>query len=287
MMGPDDTYTRLSHAFNTEAFYTNYRNTFTVLKADTPELLEACFRLRYLVYGAENGFQRFDHKERLEYDEHDRRAVHFLLQHNESGKHAGTARIILPNDAQPLKSFPLQTICDHPLLHGYNRPETFCQISRLCMHPDFRRREHDGKILPAYHPQEDIKTTEDGKITFIRRRIPYAPLGLFMAAFETALEHRIADCLMLVEADQLPHFKRMGMAYSTLGPKLRHNGLQQPVVFNIKQVLDTMVLENPGCWDVISDMGRVHKMANALYNNDWRDHLMDDLDWEHIWEKLS
>lgn len=279
-------FVRLSHAFNNEAFYSNYRKTFSVIKADTPELLEACFKLRYLVYCAENGFQKYRHTERLEYDSYDKRAVHFLLRHNESGKNAGTVRILLPDAQNPGKNFPLQEICDHPLLQSGKKLQNICQISRLCMHPDFRRRENDGKILPAYDEQEDLTATKDGNLVFIRRRTPYAPLGLLGAAFEIALQNRIMNCMMLVEAEQLPHFIKMGIPYSPLGSEIRNNGIQQPILFNIKNILDTMVLENPQSWDIISDMGRLHKMTNDLYQSDWHDHIMDDLSWEKIWEKL-
>src|SRR5690606_38130125 len=48
---------RLSSAFNKEAFYTNYRRTFSILRADTRAQREECFRLRYQVYVEENGFE--------------------------------------------------------------------------------------------------------------------------------------------------------------------------------------------------------------------------------------
>ena len=151
----------------------------------------------------------------------------------------------------------------------------------------FRRRDMDGKLLPAYYEQEDKKGTVDGNLVFIRRRIPYAPLGLFQAAFETALKNRITDCLLFVEPGQLDHFKRMGMTVTTLGPRVDYHGGQVPIIFNIKNMLDTMLIDNPQCWDIISDMGRIHKMANALYLNEWQDQIMDDLNWDGILEKLS
>lgn len=279
-------FVRLSHAFNSKAFYSNYRKTFSIIKADTPELLAACFKLRYLVYCAENGFQKYRHTERLEYDAHDKCATHFLLRHIETGKNAGTVRVILPDAQNPANSFPLQKICDHPFLHAEKKLKNICQISRLCMHPDFRRRDTDGKILPAYDEQEDVTGTKNGNLVFIRRRTPYAPLGLLQAAFEIALQNNIMNCVILIESEQLPHFVRLGIPYTTLGAEIRNNGIQQPILFNIKNVFDTMVLENPQSWDIISDMGRIHKMANDLYQNDWRDHIMDDLSWEKIWEKL-
>ncbi len=272
---------RLSAAFNYEAFLTSYNKTFSVLKADTVALKERAFSVRHQVFVEENGFADImPHDEGLEYDGYDYRAVHYVLEHEESGADIGAVRVVLPNDERLEASFPMQAVCDHPILRDLERIGTMCQISRLCMVADFRKRDCDGALLPAYYEQENKTGTVDGSMIYMRRRIPYAPLGLFRAAFETALRHRIMDCLMMIEPDQLPYLNRMGISYSTLGPCLPAYRGMRPVVFNIKNVLDTMLIDNPQCWDVISDMGRVHKMANGLYLNDWQDQMMDDLDFE-------
>ena len=123
---------RLSAPFNTEAFYTNYRHTFSLVRADTAELREDCYRLRYDVYVEENGFIPVpsDH-ETLEYDHYDDRAIHFLLMHNQSGRSVGTIRVLLPNDSAPHDSFSMQDHCDHPILHDAQRVQTFCQLSLI------------------------------------------------------------------------------------------------------------------------------------------------------------
>ena len=278
---------RLSAAFNYEAFLTSYNKTFSVLKADSVELKERAFGLRHQVFVEENGFADIvPHDEGLEYDRYDYRAVHYVLAHEESGADIGAVRVILPDDEHPEASLPMQAVCDHPMLQDAARVSTLCQISRMCMAANFRKRDRDGALLPAYYEQEDRKGTVDGAMVYIRRRIPYAPLGLFRAAFETALRHRIMDCLMMIEPEQLPYLNRMGISYSVLGPCLEEYRGMRPVVFNIKNVLDTMLIDNPQCWDVISDMGRVHKMANGLYLNDWQDRMMDDLDLEDVLEDL-
>ncbi len=288
-MSEEKLHERLTSAFNKEAFYTNYRRTFSIVKAETYSQKEKCFRLRHEVYCEENGLEDPALQLKgLEKDVYDKNSVHYLLIHNESGNTAGTVRIILPNEDHPQDSFQMQEYCDHPILHDPERIRRFCQISRMCMSPLFRRREGDGKVLPAYTEQEDRQTAgHEGNVVLVRRRIPYAPLGLFQAAFETALQNNITDCLMFVEPEQLLDLNRMGISYSTLGPKVPYHGKTQPIIFNVKNALDNMLLDNPGCWDVVSDMGRVHKMANNLYINDWQDHIMDDLDWDHILGKIN
>lgn len=278
---------RLSSTFNYEAFLTSYNKTFSILKADTSVLKERAFRLRYDIFITENMFEDIiPHEKNLEYDGYDYHAAHYLLEHEEQDQDVGYVRVILPNEQRLEASFPMQAVCDHPLLHDLQRIPTLCQISRMCMRSDFRKRDRDGRLLPAYYKTENKSGIVDGEMVYIRRRIPYAPLGLFRAAFEAALKHRIMDCLMFIEPEQLPYLNRMGISYSVLGPVLRYYRGMRPVVFNIKNVLDTMLIDNPQCWDVISDMGRVHKMANGLYLNDWQDGVMEDLDWDGVFEDL-
>ena len=113
---PDNTlHAKLSSSFNTEAFYASYRKTFSIVKADTDDLREQAFRLRYEVYCLENKYE--DPKQNpgeIEQDLYDQDADHFLLMHNESGRVAGTVRVILPNPDSSEDCFPMQSVCEPP-----------------------------------------------------------------------------------------------------------------------------------------------------------------------------
>lgn len=271
-----------------QAFYNTYWNSFTLLRADTDELKDKAYALRYDVFCRENGFidpSRFpDERERDEFDD---TAVHHLLIHKESGKAAGTVRVLLPNEKRPLTSFELQKLCDHPLLQIENRALGLAEISRLCMARDFRRRPRDGHVLPSYYEQE---WGEDGRpqsaMRFFRRRIPYAPLGLMMAAYETVLAAGLLDVVSAVEPAQFRTLKRIGLSYRVLGPRINLQGSQQPFIFNIKAALDTIAAENPECWELVSDRGRLHHRANELQQNHWQDEIFDDVCKEMILRKL-
>jgi N-acyl amino acid synthase of PEP-CTERM/exosortase system len=185
-------------------------------------------------------------------------------------------RVVLPNDEHPSQSFSAQEVCDHPLLQQDSRALTLCEISRFCMAKNFRKRELDGFLLPAYYDQDMIETKHNGHVKFIRRKIPYAPLGLLAGAFESALTARITDCVWMVEPRQLWSLKKIGLNYRVLGPHIDHHGGLQPVIFNIKNVLDSMHRQKPNCWEVVSEEGRIQKMADDLQQNDWQDALIDD-----------
>ena len=275
-------------AIRQQAFYNTYWKTFNVLRADTDELKEKAFQLRYQIYCTENLFiEPAEHPGEIERDAYDPRAAHHLLIHRATGDVVGTIRVLLPHDTQPLRSFELQKVCDHPLLQLENRINELCEISRFCMASRFRRRPNDGRLLPAYYEQEWTEgESRLPALGLFRRRIPYAPLGLLMAAFETVLQNGVTTCVTALESKQFHTMRRMGFTYQVLGPRIEHQGVQQPLLFNIKAVLDSMASANPECWDVISDKGRLHRRATDLYQADWQDSLFDDIGRDMMARKL-
>lgn len=267
-----------------KTFSDDYWRTFEIVKADTDELKERCFRLRYEVFCKENQFDIISDADLLEKDAYDPHADHFLLVHREIGADAGTIRVLLPNEYEPQVSFPLQNNCDHPLLMIDSRIMRLAEMSRLCMAKRFRQRPLDGKILPAYYETE--KKASGSFAEYFRRKIPYAPLGLLKAAFESALDQNIPDMVTAMDPTQFRSMKKIGLSYRVLGPRINYEGTSQPVVFSIKHVLDNMAIENPECWEIVSDRGRLHKKANILAQNEWHDSIFDQDCRDMIMNKL-
>jgi N-acyl-L-homoserine lactone synthetase len=84
-----------------------YERYFKILKANTPDLLDQVYRLRYQVFCVENAiFDPAEHLDERERDEYDERSAHVLLVHRDSGAAIGTARLILPR--RGAKSGPLR-----------------------------------------------------------------------------------------------------------------------------------------------------------------------------------
>ena len=270
------------------SFRAAYDSTFELVQAVTPEQKGKGFRLRHKVYCEENGYEcPVEPGSYVEQDDYDDHSSHFLLMHKVSRETVGTLRVVLPNDEKPGESFPAQKHCDHPLLHHDSRALRLCEISRFCMAPRFRKRETDGKFLASYHDPDLIETQQGGKSVFIRRRITYPQAALFQGAFEAILNARILDCVWLVEPCHLPSLNLIGFPYRVLGPKVRAHGGVQPVIFNIKHVLDSMHRKNRPCWEIVSDGGRLQALADELSRNNWQDELIDELILNQIHEKLT
>src|SRR5687768_264983 len=167
-------------SMRSKSFYPAYQKTFRVIQADSDALKEITFRLRYRIYCEENSMNAgdvLDAADPIEKDAYDDHAQHYLLYHKITDQAVGTARVVMPREDKPLYSFPLQFICDHPLLHMEDKVRKFCELSRLCMIKDFRKRPEDGKVLPAYSDQDQVTRVENGATVHIRRVIPFAPLG--------------------------------------------------------------------------------------------------------------
>lgn len=249
------------------SFYAAYHKTFEIVPAETEAQAEEVFRLRYQVYCRENGFiDPAMTKSELERDIYDRHALHALLMHRPSGRPVGTVRVILPRLDHPERSFPLQNVCDHPLLYDPERLQRTCEISRLCMTKAFRKRPDDSALLPAYTEADWEKPpkSKDQQVVYFRRMIPYAPLGLLMGAFEMALDNGITDCFCVMDSTQLYAMGRIGLDCEFLGSPIEFFGEQQPVLMNIRNVLTKMKEDNEPCWDIISDYGRLDDKAEKL-----------------------
>lgn len=261
-----------------KTFYNQYWKMFNIIEADTEELREKAFRLRFEVYCEENdGYFPCGHADKTEYDAYDDTATHFLLIHKESGEVAGTVRVMEAVADSPAFSFPMQEVCDHPVLHTRHDTMKICEVSRLCMAKRFRSRPEDGSILPAYNYKKDVKIDKHSlkDIIYIRRGIPYAPLGLVYKALETALKMECTNCVMAVQLEDFKWLGKMGMEHRVLGPRLHNYGGMQPVIFNIKYMMDNALRYNPMCWELLTDHGRLHHMASDRMTNEWHDTVFD------------
>lgn len=136
---------------NTPSLYDHFQNYFDILLANTPELLEQVYRIRYQVYCQEFHYEREeDCPGGLEQDDYDQQSQHILVRHKSTNTSAGCVRIILPPIDDPDFMLPLEQHCGHSLNHAIHHPRkvsraNLVEISRLAVHPSFRRRRDEFK----------------------------------------------------------------------------------------------------------------------------------------------
>jgi N-acyl amino acid synthase of PEP-CTERM/exosortase system len=234
-----------------------YNRYFDVAPTDTPDQLDAAYRLRYQVYCVENPFENPDeHLDGREIDEYDERSVHSLLIHRPTTAVAGTVRLVLP---RPGKRLPIMHTCLHPVL-GDPRilpPETTAEISRFAVSKQFRRRATD-KLGVDYALVEGPPSSES---TFDRRVIPHITLGLMKAIVQMSWEHGITHWTAVMEPALLRLISRLGLEFNPLGPAVQYHGLRQPCYGDANVVLAGMRLQSRDAWALITEGGEYFPRA--------------------------
>lgn len=158
-------------------------NDFEFIIAHSPDEKKRAFLLRHQVFNEELNYNIGDKTSTtLEKDSHDQHSILCLLQHRKSGIDAGCLRVVIID--QTIKGFsqilPLEEYCSTSLTSSDLHPEkmaknTICEVSRLAVHPLFRKKKKppiDGKYLHA----ENIDLNNDTQNQSI------ISLSLFLAA---------------------------------------------------------------------------------------------------------
>jgi len=188
-----------------------------VLVANTPELLEEVFRLRYQVYSIEKGFEPGCGGK--EFDEFDGWAQHVLLVHRASGDPIGTVRIIPPSPAAGIDGLPMASICAAGLLR-HLPPLTTGEISRFAVSKQRRMSCRAGAMVR---------------------------LGLLQGVIRLSSELGLTHWCAIMEPTLLRLLQMNAIHYLPLGPLVKYHGLRQPSYANISKVVNRARSEQ---WDV-------------------------------------
>lgn len=264
----------LSTGLAAHALERAYNKSFSIERADTDALREEVFRLRYKVFCIENPFEdKNAFPDQLEHDAYDPHSSHILLRENERGQAIGTIRLIRPNHANLRGSFPMQGVCSHDLIQNPDAVRNFCEVSRLCITKDFRRSKADKAKTTGVHLKDFLKNPSLSK-TMTRHLIPYAPLGLFKEAFSWALDHGAANCVAVMEPHLIRSLRKIGFRCAHLGETVEFHGTRQPIIFNIKQMYDHLLISNSFLNNFMTEHGALHHKALKLSEIQWEETMM-------------
>ncbi|NMC75459.1 MAG: PEP-CTERM/exosortase system-associated acyltransferase [Geobacteraceae bacterium] len=224
-----------------------YNSWFEVVPADSPELLEQAYRLRYQVYCREYNYEEpGEHPNQLETDEYDNRSVHSLLVDRIHETIAGTVRLILPDPDSPQRSFPIQRICSHALVQDRRLllTGTAAEISRFAVSKSFRKELRESPHLgTSRHVGESVESR------ILRSAIP---LGLMKATLHMSMEHGITDWFAVMEPSLLRLLSRFGIYFKPIGPLVEYHGLRQPCHANVDDLLERVRQECPDVWKYVA-----------------------------------
>ena len=222
---------------------------FELVPANTRELTEAAFALRYQVYCLEREFEDPSQQAgKLETDEFDRHAVHSLIFYRALSTAIGTARLILPQ-ARP-NSLPIQQLLkQNGLDAGDHFPnDLVAEVSRFAISKTFLRQSIEAASSP------------DGK----RARHSNLPcLGLIQMLLRQSIELGIEYWAAVMEPKLLRMLAFMGIRFQPVGPLVNHHGLRQPSYCHLPSMLRNMALTKPDSWTVVTNNGELMCLPNA------------------------
>lgn len=231
-----------------------YWHWFDAQVANTPELRDTAFRLRYRVYCIENPFEdpaaNPDGREMDDLDDH---SAHSLLIYRPTGVPAGTVRLVLPVEHDLDRSFALQQVCSDPLLRDRLKfpVQRMAEVSRFCISKEFRRRRGDGSYLGGDVVDSAEMSSEDE-----RRILPHLSLGLIESLVRMSVENGVTHWCAVMEPTLLRLLKRLGIHFDPIGPMVDYHGRRQPCYIPLKVLLLRVQRERPDVWDVITRGGK-------------------------------
>ncbi len=211
-----------------------YHEFFSITIANTDELREEVFRLRYDVYCRELGWEDpSNYADELEKDAYDPVSQHCLLLHKRSGLYAGTVRMVLTHDSGVKPPIPLVDHCGNGLYDSPLHPDklplgSYGEISRLALRSEFRRRaaEHSD---PAGHGEHLFEWTQTE-----RRRFPHIALGLYLGASAVGLADGATGVYAMMEPRLARHLRFAGIRFEQVGEPIEFRGKRAPYYISRK-----------------------------------------------------
>ena len=235
---------------------------FEVITADSPELLEEAFRLRYTVMCIEERLPGVDvshFPDGMETDDYDRHSHHILLKHRPSGSFIGGARLIFPDPSNPGKPFPVEqhTQIGSALIDisKLSRQHTV-EISRFIVLGKFssRREERRRSATWAGGEKRDLGN---------QRHFPHPMLAIAVGIIRMCVRQGITHWLTVME----PALNRLlglyGLHLDPIGPLVDYHGPRRPYYAEISKVLDRLHTNNRPIWELVTDQGKIQPVSTG------------------------
>jgi N-acyl amino acid synthase of PEP-CTERM/exosortase system len=194
----------------------DFRELFGIVPANSRELLDDAYRLRFQVYCVERGFEDpAQYPDGRERDDDDARSMHCLLISRPTQMVLGTVRLILPQRGLTL---PVSRMIGSPRWRALALPaETTAEVSRFAI-AKAGRRQSECRDFSC------VMGTPAGA----RRTLPLLSLGLIQAAVMMSLSRGITHVVAMMEPTLLRLLARVGVEFHAIGEPIDHHGLRQP-----------------------------------------------------------
>lgn len=216
---------------------------FEAVLADTPEAKRIHYRIRFLVYCLETGYEDPSaYPDGLECDSWDDDSAHFLVRRREDGAWIAAMRLVLPGP----RRLPVESVCalDHSIVDSAPANRVG-EVSRLCMINRYRRRfqeqtfpyevvdEDSGRRRLAVAPQVERRARQ-------RRHGSEIMLGLFRAAADYSRQIGLAHWLFLTSPILCKVVERYGVPLIPAGEPCFYRGERRPYFVNLSRASNAL-----------------------------------------------
>ncbi|RPH22366.1 MAG: PEP-CTERM/exosortase system-associated acyltransferase [Alteromonadaceae bacterium TMED7] len=225
-------YGKLKEANYISAHFSSY---LVPVVANSNALKNEVFKIRHGVYCEELSFEPVK-ESGLELDDFDAFSVHCLIKHCRSSAFAGTVRIVRPTEAHqklPIEKYCLNSITDNTLNPSNFDRRDVCEVSRLAVPKQFRRRQMDN------HQGAGVGTINQTTYSDTELRcFPFIAVGLYFAAAALALENDIKHAYVMMEPRLARSMGFVGIKFKQIGPVVDYHGKRAPYYIN-QELLNT------------------------------------------------
>jgi N-acyl amino acid synthase of PEP-CTERM/exosortase system len=215
---------------------------------ESNELKTKCFNIRHGVYCEELKFEA-ENEQRIEKDYFDDHSVHCLIEHKPTNRYAGTVRIVRPEKTG--EYIPIQKFCLNSISAGNINPNDFkpyeiCEISRLAVPNEFRRRQTD-KHMGASTGVINQHTYSDSEL----RCFPFIAIGLYLSAASVVIEKEIKHTFVMMEPRLARSMRFVGIQFEQIGPIVDYHGKRAPYYINPSLLMQNL---SPGFKIMLRDI---------------------------------
>ncbi|WP_218312889.1 PEP-CTERM/exosortase system-associated acyltransferase [Alteromonas antoniana] len=197
--------------------------------ATSQSLCEESFKIRHNVYCDELSFEPV-RENGMETDEFDAFSRHCLIHHKSSDHFAGTVRVVRPlkqGEQLPIEKYCLNSITNDKLNPAFFERHEVCEISRLAVPKDFRRRQMD-KFQGAATGVINQSTYSETEL----RCFPFIAVGLYFSAAAMVIHNEIKHAYVMMEPRLARSMGFVGIKFEQIGPVIEYHGKRAPYYIN-------------------------------------------------------
>ncbi len=215
-----------------------FKNYFSVVFANTRELKELAYRIRYNVYCEEFKFESLENcPNKMEQDEYDELALHGLIIHKNTNIPAACVRLVPAiGDGHDIQ-LPFEKYCaeslDRSLIESFNlERQTECEISRLAVDGLFRKR--NGESLTRFG-DINLDFSKEEQRTFL-----LIAVAAFLAATAMTILSGKTNVFAMMEPFLPRLLKRSGIIFERVGKDIDYHGIRAPYFGTTQSAIDNM-----------------------------------------------